>query len=54
MKNEVKWVPVSSGVILRSIFRPVFFNIFVYDVDDGKEYILSQLADDKNITGRRG
>lgn len=51
MKNEIKWRPVTSGVLLRSILESMLFNIFVYDLGNGEECTLNQLADDVELGG---
>lgn len=51
MKNEIKWGPVTSGMLLRSILGSILVNILIYDLDDGEECVLSQPADDTNLGG---
>lgn len=42
---------VTGDVLLTSIFGPILFNIFIYDLHDGQEWNLSQLADGINLEG---
>ena len=44
------WSPVTSIVPQESVFRPMFFNIFINDTDDGIECTLSKFVDEVKLS----
>lgn len=48
---KYSWGLVIRGEPLGSVLSPVLFHIFIYDLNDGAESTLSNLADGTNLGG---